>query len=369
MAISPEQLGRPLVVAKRIQETADAVSLVLDIPPEHKLQFRFQSGQFVTFFLKFGTETLPRSYSISSSPLVDNDFKVTVKKVPGGRGSTYLCEDVKAGDTLLTTPPAGNFFKPALDSSGVHYVLYAAGSGITPIFSILKTVLTASPLNHVTLVFCNRNEESIIYKQEIETWGQAQSSRLTIHHTFSQPTADSKGRKGRADGPWIKQILESLGGPTHRSYFLCGPTPFMSAVTETLKSRHIDQSLIHQESFGLELHNPNAALQENWTLIGPDTLSPNESPEKIIAILNGETIEVAAKRDQNILETLIEAGAQPPYSCMDGACMACLGKILEGQVYQDDPGILIDDNIKACESLTCQAKPLTRIVRVTYDNL
>ena len=115
------------------------------------------------------------------------------------------------------------------------------------------------------------------------------------------------------------------------------------------------------------MHKPH--LKEEWTFIGPDADKATEGPEKIVALINGETFEVAAKVGQNILETLLEAGAQPPYSCMDGACMACMGKIQEGRVYQEDPGILMDDNIKNNEALTCQAKPLSRIVKVSYDNL
>lgn len=369
MSLTAEQLGKPLVVANRIQETPDAVSLVLKIPPEFKSQFHYQAGQFVTFFLKIDGDVLPRSYSISSSPLVDSEFKITVKKVTGGKGSTFLCERVKEGDTLLTTPPAGHFFKPAIEPDGIHYFLYAAGSGITPVYSILKTVLSASPKHHVTLVFCNRNEQSIIYKTEIEQWEKKFGPRLQILHTLTQASAAWTGNKGRVDTGLIKKALDHKGGPIVREHYMCGPVTFMSLIKTTLQENNVPASRIHEESFGVDLHKPSHTVPDTWTLIGPDTGPATESPEKIIAILDGKTVEVAAKKGQNILETLLEAGAQPPYSCMDGACMACLGKIVEGRVYQEDPGILIEDNIQNCESLTCQAKPLTRIVKVSYDNL
>jgi ring-1,2-phenylacetyl-CoA epoxidase subunit PaaE len=377
MTLTAEQLGKPLIVKKRIQETPEAVSLVLDIPTELKSSFHFQAGQFVTFFLKIEGETLARSYSISSSPVADSDFKITVKKVPGGRGSTYLCQQLKEGDTLLTTPPAGQFFKPTLATGGTHYFLFAAGSGITPVYSILKTVLSASPLNLVTMVFCNRNEDSIIYREELQKWSEQYPSQLRLIHTLTKPSDSWKGRKGRIESQFVKEILQNNSEwkqspttkPSAQEHYLCGPVDFMNSIRTVLAQQNVPASSIHIESFGVELHKPTHTVPDSWTLIGPGSATSGESPEKIIALLDGKTIEIPAKKGQNILEALLESGAQPPYSCMDGACMACLGKVIEGQVYQEDPGILIEDNIRNCETLTCQAKPLTRIVRVSYDNL
>jgi ring-1,2-phenylacetyl-CoA epoxidase subunit PaaE len=373
MSMNTDLLTKPLKVLKRIQETPEAVSLVLEIPEALKKQFTYTAGQFVTFFLNVNGERLNRSYSLSSSPLMDTEFKVTVKMVTNGRGSTFLCQNVNEGDVLATTPPAGQFFKPSLEPRGTHYYLFAAGSGITPIFSIMKTVLKASSMNHVTLVFCNRNEESIIYRKEIDQWSKDFSGRLNVIHTLTNPSAKWSGQRGRISHALINEVLNMPAhGPNARECYLCGPTEFMQTVKTSLIGNGIDKDLIRIEDFGTELHKPSAPspgvkVESDWTLIGPADF--NESPEKIICELNGETTEIAAKAGQNILETLLEAGLQPPYSCMDGACMACMGKIVEGRVYQEDPGILMEDNIKKCESLTCQAKPLSRIVKVSYDNL
>jgi ring-1,2-phenylacetyl-CoA epoxidase subunit PaaE len=368
MSLSADQLTKPLKVIKRIQETPDAVSLVLEIPENLKAQYRYQAGQFVTFFLNIDGDKLNRSYSLSTSPLVDKEFKVTIKKVPNGRGSTFLCERVKEGDTLNTTPPAGHFFKPSLESRGTHYFLFAAGSGITPVFSILKTVLTASSLNHVSLIFCNRDEQSIIYRQEIEEWAKKFPAKLDVIHTLSKPGPDWTGNIGRIHRGLVTEVLDMpVQGPSAREYYLCGPTEFMTTVKNALLESGVSKDLIRIEDFAMDLHKPGVQENDSWTFIGPDPTSG--APEKIVAELNGETVEVKAKEGVSILETLLEAGFQPPYSCMDGACMACLGKIQEGRVYQEDPGILTDDNVKACEALTCQAKPLSRIVKVSYDNL
>ncbi len=373
MSMNVELLTKPLKVLKRIQETPDAVSLVLEIPEPLKKQYSYSAGQFVTFFLTVNGERINRSYSLSSSPLVDNEFKVTIKTVPNGRGSNFLCNDVKEGDVLLTTPPAGQFFKPSLEPRGTHYFLFAAGSGITPVYSIMKTVLKASSMNHVTLVFCNRNQESIIYREELDQWTKEFATRMDVIHNLTKPTGEWAGKSGRIARGLISEVVDMpSSGPTAREYYLCGPSEFMHTVKNALIENGVNKDLVRIEDFGIELHKPVATapgvkLDSNWTLIGP--ADSNEPPEKIICELNGETTEVAAKPGQNILETLLEAGLQPPYSCMDGACMACMGKITEGRVYQEDPGILMDDNIKKCESLTCQAKPLSRIVKVSYDNL
>ncbi|MGE0525679.1 MAG: 2Fe-2S iron-sulfur cluster-binding protein [Bdellovibrionales bacterium] len=368
MSLSVDKLCKPLKVIKRIQETPEAVSLVLEIPEPLKTEYAYQPGQFVTFFLTINGERLNRSYSLCTSPLVDNEFKVTVKKVDGGRGSTYLCDHVKVGDVLMTTRPAGHFFKPNLDSRGTHYFLFAAGSGITPIFSILKTVLTSSPLNHVTLIFCNRNENAIIYRREIEQWAKDHPSRLDVVHTLTKPSVDWTGYTGRLQRTLISEILQMpVSAPASREYYMCGPRDFMNTVRLALLENGVQKEGIREEDFAIDLHKPGVHVDEGWTFIGP--AKGAETPEKIIAEINGEVTEVEAKVGQSILETLLEAGAQPPYSCMDGACMACMGKIQEGRVYQEDPGILTDDNIANNEALTCQAKPLSRIVKVSYDNL
>lgn len=371
MSLSTEQLTKPLKVARRIAETADAVSLVLEIPAELSSQFRYQAGQFVTFFMTIDGQAVNRSYSLSSSPLVDREFKITVKKVPGGKGSTFLCDKVKEGDTLLTTPPAGHFFKPTLSETGTHYYLFAAGSGITPLYSILKTVLNASSLNQVTLVYCNRDQNSVIYARELEVWQTQFPARLHIEHVFSKPQGGWTGLSGRLQPQLIADILKRQAPKsTSCQHYLCGPREFMTMIKESLRNLGFSKDQIHEEDFGVGLTpTPSIARVDNanWTLIGDE--GPSESPEKIVATVNGETVEIAARSDISILEALLESGAQPPYSCLTGSCMACIGKIQEGKVYQEDPGILTDDNIVNRECLTCQAKPLSRIVKVSYDNL
>lgn len=368
MSMTPEKLGKPLKVHKRIQETQEAVTLVLDIPEDLRAQFRYQAGQFVTFFLNVDGKPLNRSYSLCTSPLVDSDFRVTVKRVKGGRGSTFLCDRVSEGDVLMTSPPAGLFFKPALDPEGVHYLLFAAGSGITPVISIMKTVLTASPMNRVTLVYGNRDESSIIYRSEIDNWIAKCPDRLKVLHVLSRPSADWQGRRGRIGHEIVAEAAGRRPPQSGtRQAYMCGPREFMDSIRVSLRATGLTDDLIREEDFAVDLHKPGVEVSDSWTLIGQP--GPAESPETIIARINGEEFTVPAKAGQSILETLLESGAQPPYSCMDGACMACLAKIQEGRVYQEDLGILTEDNVAAGEALTCQAKPVSRIVKVSYDDL
>lgn len=368
MSLSVEQLTRPLKVAKRIQETPEAVSLVLEIPADTAPEFVYQAGQFVTLFMEIDGESLNRSYSLCSSPLTDSEFKITVKKVNGGKGSTYLCEKVQAGQVLRVTKPAGHFFKPALDDT--QYFLIAAGSGITPTYSILKTVLTASEKNEVHLLYCNRNEESIIYAREIEEWQKKFSSRLHVHHLLSQPSPSWKGERGRFSQAWLKKVLAHQNQNLAREFYLCGPDGFMESVSQELETIGVPKSLIRQESFAVGLKAAKAPdLNADWTYIGDKARATTESGGHLTALVQGETFECDVKPDQSILEALIEAGANPPYSCMDGACMACLAKVQDGLVYQKDPGILSDENIDNRETLTCQARVLSRNVKVSYDDI
>jgi ring-1,2-phenylacetyl-CoA epoxidase subunit PaaE len=368
MSLSVEQLTRPLKVAKRIQETPDAVSLVLEIPKESQQEFHYQAGQFVTFFLEIGGETISRSYSLSSSPIVDTEFKITVKKVPGGKGSTFLCDDVKEGQILRTTKPSGHFFKPSLETT--QYFLNAAGSGITPVFSILKTVLNSSEENEVHLLYCNRNEDSIIFRNEIAEWQKKFDGRLHVHHLLSQPSSSWTGAKGRFSTAWLDQILKLRKKQMRQEFYVCGPDGFMSAAVQEMQKLGIDKSLIRQESFAVGLQMTKSPdLNTDWTYIGDKSQATTTSGGHLVAVVQGETVECEVQPDQSILEALIEAGANPPYSCMDGACMACLAKVQEGLVYQKDPGILSDENVENRETLTCQARVLSRNVKVSYDDI
>ena len=371
-----EKLTRPLKVSRKIQETKDACSLVLSIPQENRHEFVYRPGQFVTLFLQIGGEELRRSYSLCTSPFTDTEFKITIKKVPGGRGSTFLVDTVKEGDELRVTPPSGHFFSPPKTVGGTHYILVGAGSGITPLFSILKSVLFANEKNRVSLLYANRSHDQVIYREELLKLQNKYGERLNVVHLTSQPDGITPGLHGRLSTESFSAFCDQClrGSSLAREAYLCGPEGFMKTAKELLLSQNLMTDQIHMESFGENLpHSSPSAIDlagvAGQTVIGPDPAKPGELPTKLVALLNGEEIEITPKEGQSILETLLEAGYSAPYSCMDGACMACLAKVRTGTVAQKDPGILTEDNIAACETLTCQARCLSSTVKIDYDNL
>lgn len=373
MSYDLNTLTRNLKVSQRIEETKDAVSLAFEIPAEHAKEFRFQPGQFVTLFLQFGEEVVPRSYSICSSPAVDRELKVTIKRVPGGRGSNYICDKIKVGDFVRVSPPSGRFYQPPKTEGPHHYLLAAAGSGITPIFSILKTVLLTEPNSKVVLLYGNRKYESIIYRKELEQWHERMGERLIIHHVLSQPPSDWNGFTGRCEGELLQGLLLQSIPKNYDSVeaYVCGPTAFMANIVEGLKGRGLKEVQIHQESFvtATQVNSNTAADDAGATYIGDAQAPWGGNIAEVEVLLSGETIHLKVTADQTILEGLIAEGANPPYSCLEGNCMACVAKVRSGRVMQRDPGILLDENIAAGEVLTCQARPAANQIKIDYDSI
>lgn len=365
MSLKVDDFTFPLKVSQKTVETPQATSFAFEIPDHLQAKFKYEPGQFVSLFLNVNGEEISRSYSLCSSPEVDSEFQITVKRVEGGRGSNYLCDKVNVGDTLKVSPPSGHFFKYQPETK--HFVLFGAGSGITPLFSILKYVLDKKPEAYVTLVFANRSEDQIIYKDLLQKWSEEHSSRFSIHHLLSQPSAAWEAPTSRITEGWLKAFSKTLSQDPYEIY-ICGPDGYMELVKQTLINCEISPDKIHQESF-----NTSAPLAKKpKTDVDGKTLIGKASPEmadsyEVEVTLSGETKTFTINKDDSILEALIAAGENPPYSCMDGACMACMGKVTEGLVMQEDPGILTQENIDVGECLTCQAKPRSKNTKVSYD--
>ena len=375
MSLNRNQLCHPLKISKKIQETSDTVSLVLDIPNSLKEKFKYRAGQFVTLFLDIPrdgrTEEIRRSYSLASSPDYDSNFKISIKRVEGGLGSTYLTTTAKEGDELWVTPPAG-LFCLAPTSTINSLVLFAGGSGITPIISILKTALKTSKMNCV-LFYQSKNENLIIFKDELKQLETEFGQRLKVDMILSQPGPNWSGLKGRASNNDIQTFLSRHKIESTAASFLCGPDGFMQMAKAALIAHGLEKSHIHIESFASSATHAVAAPPVNDDLpkFGGDEIWIGDknlrgTPTTIEAVIDGETKSVKARGGATILETLLEAGLNPPYSCMDGACMACMGKVTDGLAYQGDLGILSDENVDAKECLTCQARPASNKVRIEY---
>lgn len=380
-----EKIAFPLRVEKIKDETTEAKSITFSIPDTLKEKFKYKPGQFTSIFVEVGGQELLRSYSLSTDPSVDKEFRITVKKVPSGKASTFLLDELKSGQTLWCTPPTGQFFQYAEDKT--HYLLIAAGSGITPLLSILKHVLSSKPQSRVSLVYSNRSQKDIIFEQELMNLETRYGDRLKTSYVLSRPQAGWKGLSGRLDANSLSSIYTEILKQDKNPVvcYLCGPQPFMNMCRETLTTLGVSPDRICSESFGSPAEvlsanpaaissipinidlQPQEGIQRDGSLIIGNSLSnPSEKPETLVAIIDGTEVEITAHPHLSILESFLDEGHNPPYSCMSGACMACMATLEEGRVIQEDPGILSEDNIKNREILTCQAKPLSKKVKVRF---
>lgn len=354
-------------------ETAESVTLEFDIPEELLPVFTYKHGQYITIRLNLDGHEIRRSYSMSSSPL-DHRLAVTVKKVQGGQASTYLHEKVQVGDTLEIAAPDGRFNTPLDPEKRRTYYLFGAGSGITPLMSILKTVLEGEPMSAVFLLYGSRDEQSIIFREALDQLSERYVGQLTVEHVLSRPKKDPagggfmgmfkkssinwQGKTGRIDKRTVAEFLEDNpphGPESDCQYFLCGPGTFADAVKAALVGQGIETKQIHTEHFANSHHAPG----ENVPVAA--------GGKKLIVHLKGQRIEVAVPDGATILDVLVREKYDAPYSCTSGACATCMGKVLNGKVRMDVCYALEEDEIKAGYCLTCQSHPETDVVELTYD--
>jgi 3-ketosteroid 9alpha-monooxygenase subunit B len=334
----------PLRVREVVRETDDACSLVLDIPDELTDAFAYRAGQFVTFRLRIDGQQQLRSYSMSSSPDVDDDFRVTIKRVPGGAVSSWLVETVQPGDVLETTCPAGVFCLGAEDRD---LVAFAGGSGITPIIAIVKTALSTTS-RHVRVVYANRDKDSVIFAEPLDDLVRRHPDRLEVVHHLD---ADN----GFMDANTVTTFVGDGGDADH---FICGPGPFMTLVEDGLRARGVDASRIHIERF-----TPRAEPTEPAT--EPPTDDGSASTEVTIE-LDGRVETTKHRAGTTILQTARQAGLQAPSSCENGDCATCMAKLVSGKATMRANNALDDDEVEEGWILTCQAVPEGPSVHVAY---
>ena len=363
----------PLKVQKKIRECENACTLVLSPKEEDRaVFFPYKPAQFLTFCLNIQGQSIFRSYSLSCSPLLDEPLTTTIKKVPQGRVSTYLVDEIQENDVIQSTKPQGRFFKMPESLKSYHYLMVAGGSGITPLFSIIKTALFSDSQNKITLVYCNRSQNSVIYKKELEELSLRHSSRFKIFYVLSRPEEkdkyDFKGRLQEHD--FLNILKQTMNLDSHQmEFYLCGPLNLMKMSEKAILSLGAEKKQIRKESFGVSLPPKVPKAPDSALVIHADSPpKPVQPLQTIQAYLDGEKIEIPAREGVSVLEQLTDAGHAPPFSCMEGSCMTCLAVLKKGSIYQNEAGILDDENISAKEILTCQAKPLSAVVEVDYDS-
>jgi len=361
-----------LKVSEKIEETSDSASFLFEIPGDLAADYSYNAGQYLTLKVFVNGEEERRAYSIFTAPH-EGRFGCTVKRLEGGKVSNYLIDNVNAGDEIEVMVPDGKFtLIPHEGLKRDHYFI-AGGSGITPVMAMVKTALEQEPLSRVYLLYCNRNESSIIFKSEIEKLADSYKGQLFVVHNLSQPHKEKaggikglfggkrtswQGWQGRLDPGKLQRFLDeysSVGDEAH--YYLCGPGGLIEMSEQFLKTRGIDSDSIHKEYF------TSADLKS-------ETKAPSVSGGACLAevTLNGDTFEIEIPGDKTVLETLLEAGKDAPYSCTSGACSTCVAKILEGQVEMDACFALDDDEVKDGYVLTCQSRAKTPNLKVVFES-
>jgi len=323
-----------LKVKEVIKETADAISVVFERPAG----VNFKAGQFLTLIIDINGQEVRRSYSLSSAPYEMDRLTVSVKRVEGGLMSNYLADNTKAGDIIKVAEPIGTFFLEPNSAAANKYVLFGGGSGITPMMSILKTVLKEEPNSSITLVFANRDKDSIIFKNEME--GLAASEKLNVIHVLENNDGYD-ARSGRITPDLVKEVI----GSDVTGYYMCGPSPMMDAVTNSLNAFSVSNSIIHKESF------TSATANEDY--------SSGVGTKTVKIIYEGEEFNVEVNEGESILDAALEADVDLPYSCQGGVCTACRGKCTSGKVDLTEVEGLSDSEMDQGYILTCVGHPLT----------
>jgi ring-1,2-phenylacetyl-CoA epoxidase subunit PaaE len=351
------------VKIKRIQrETPDCVTLALDVPTEMRETFKFTQGQYLTFRREHNGEELRRSYSICSSPL-DGEWQVAIKKVPDGRFSSLAVENLRVGEELEVMPPAGHFYTELHPANAKRYVAFAAGSGITPVFSIVKTILLTEPNSQVTLIYGNRGRNSIIFKEAIEALKNKFLQRLSVYHILSREQGDTDLLFGRIDEAKTKQFLDKILPPSQiDECFICGPEEMINGVRAALTTAGVAPEKIHFEMFASAGSKQQA---------GPAKVHPvgeDDKKSQITVKLDGSTHSLQMSYYGNtILDAMLETGADAPYSCKNGMCSTCRARIVDGKAEMDVNYSLSDTEVAKGYVLTCQARPMSEKVTVDFD--
>ena len=336
------------------KETPSAVSLLFDIPSNLASLFHFTTGQYVTLKTSIDGTEVRRAYSICSSEK-SGDLRVAVKTIPEGLFSNFAFSTLEAGAVLDVSPPEGNFLLKTAANQSKNYLAFAAGSGITPIFSMVKTVLESEPKSSFTLVYGNKSEKETLFKEALDTLTKKHLARLRLQYVYSQERVE-EALLGRIDKSTTNYIVKNKFKHTpFDSVFLCGPEDMIQTVTETLTENGFHKENIHFELF--------------FSLADSKEISTATGVSEITVLVDDEETTFAMDQKDTILAAALRHHIDAPYSCQGGVCSSCMAKVTEGHAVMSANSILTDDEIKEGMILTCQAHPTTAKISIDFDDV
>jgi ring-1,2-phenylacetyl-CoA epoxidase subunit PaaE len=357
---------RTLKIVDVRRETADCVSVSFSVPAGLREEFQYYQGQNITLRVMMGGGEVRRSYSICSSPL-EGELRIAVKKVQGGLFSTFANEQLQKGQELEVLAPSGKFYTELRPGNQKHYLAFAAGSGITPVISLIKTTLAMETGSRFTLVYGNRNRLSIIFREELEALKNRYMDRLALHHILSREQLDIPVYQGRIDVGKCEVLCDRLIDlRSVDEVFLCGPEQMIFSLKDWLEGRGLERMKIHFELF----HTLDG---------GPVTGRRSVVAEVGSAVRQGEVSRVTVRLDgtshafelpyegSSVLEAALMEGIDLPFACKGGVCCTCRAKLLEGKVEMDANYALEADELAAGYILTCQSHPRSEKVVIDFD--
>jgi len=350
----------PLTVSKVKHETRDAVAVTFDVPLELKDTFAFRQGQYLTLRTTIDGEDVRRSYSICSA-VQDEQLRVAIKRCSGGLFSNWANESLQPGATLEVMPPSGNFNVPLDANSSRHYLAFAAGSGITPILSIVKTTLQAEPNSRFTIVYGNRASSSVIFRDELTDLKDQYMGRLRLVYVMSREQQDIELFNGRITEDKCTQFLQHwIDIESIDIAFICGPEDMMHGVSRSLQAAGLPKEQIRIELFAASAptreRKPRAAGAEAKHMT------------EVTVIMDGSAASFTMDKDkESLLDAGLRAGIDMRYSCKGGVCSTCRCKVLDGQVEMDVNYALEDYEVARGFVLSCQSFPVTDKVVVDFD--
>lgn len=349
----------PLKVSQVFKTTPDCSVVSLEVTDDLKEKFHFIQGQYLTFKATINGEEVRRSYSLCSSPL-DNEWKVAVKKIDEGRFSTYVNDVLKEGDTLEVMPPNGRFYREVNNKVAKNYVAFAAGSGITPIHSIIKTHLSQEPDSTFTLFYLNRSVQSMILREEVEGLKNQYLGRFELYHFLTQEMRDAPLFNGRFTEDKLETISNMLIDVNSiDDYFICGPTEMIFMIRDFLVAKDVDEKKVHFELF----NTPTGGKKKK------KVDANNKDVSKVSIITNGVQVSFdMLQNGENILDAALRNNADLPFACKGGVCCTCKAKLIEGEAPMEVNYALETEEVEQGYILTCQAIPKSKEIVVDFDS-